>query len=97
VGNNFQFNLLTAGYLEVKKIEPMLVLWLRVFRTASFDDFNKGFQRAFLRYGPSQKIKPQWHTFAEVAELQSKPKTIVNPEPAFVILAELCQKATLPM
>lgn len=96
VGNNFQFNLLTQGYLEVKKIEPLLVFMVEgAFRTSSFDDFNKGFQRAF--YDTAQpKIKPQWHSFAEVAALQKKKpkKTIVNIGTGFCNTCKVMSKAT---
>jgi len=96
VGNNFQFNLLTQGYLEVKKIEPLLVFTVEgAFRTSSYDDFNKGFQKAF--YDTVQpKIKPQWHSFSEVAELQKKKpkKTIINLGASFCNTCRVMTKAT---
>lgn len=78
VGNNFQFNLLTQGYMEAKKIEPLLVFMVEgAFRTVGYDDFNKDFQKAFYDTAPP-KIKPQWHTFSEAMELQKKkPKKIL--------------------
>ena len=96
VGNNFQFNLLTQGYLEVKKLEPLLVFTVEgAFRTSSYDDFNKGFQKAF--YDTVQpKIKPQWHSFSEVTELQKKKskKTIINLGASFCNTCRVMTKAT---
>jgi thioredoxin-related protein len=98
VGNNYQFNLLSQGYLEVKKLEPILVFVVEgSFRTSSFDDFNKEFQRAF--YDTVQpKIKPEceWHTFAEVAELQKKKpkKTLVTMGSSFCNTCRVMVKGT---
>ena len=96
VGNNFQYNMLTQGYMEVKKIEPLLVFMVEaVFRTASFDDFNVGFQKAFYDTMPP-KIKPQWHSFSEALELQKKKpkKIIVNLEASFCNSCKVMTKAT---
>ncbi|MGZ3863570.1 MAG: DUF255 domain-containing protein [Bacteroidia bacterium] len=96
VSNNFQFNLLTQGYMEVKKIEPLLVFVVEgAFRTSTFDDFNKSFQRAF--YDTTKpKIKPDWHTFAEVAQLQKKKakKTIVSIGASFCNTCRVMNKGT---
>ncbi|MGZ3902979.1 MAG: DUF255 domain-containing protein [Bacteroidia bacterium] len=96
VSNNFQFNLLTQGYMEVKKIEPLLVFVVEgAFRTSSFDDFNKSFQRAF--YDTTKpKIKPDWHTFAEVAQLQKKKpkKTIISIGASFCNTCRVMNKGT---
>ena len=42
------FNMSAQGYLEVKKIEPMLVFTLEnAFRNSSFEDFNSQFEKSF--------------------------------------------------
>ena len=39
--NNFEYNLLTQGYLDEKKIEPILIFMVEnAWRTSIFDDFN---------------------------------------------------------
>ncbi len=96
VANNFQFNLLTQGYLETKKIEPLLVFTVEgAFRTSTFDDFNKGFQKAF--YDTVQpKIKPRWQGFTEALELQKKKpkKIIINLGAGFCNTCRVMTKAT---
>jgi thioredoxin-related protein len=96
VGNNLQYNLLTQGFMEVKKLEPLLIFMVEnAFRTASYDDFDKGFQRAF--YDTSMpKIRPQWHTFDELAELQKKKprKILVNLNTGFCNSCRVMTKGT---
>ena len=78
VANNYQFNLLSQGYLEVKKIEPLLVFTVEnAFKTASFDDFNKNFTHTFTDT-TFVKNQPKVYTFNEALELQKKhPKKIL--------------------
>jgi thioredoxin-related protein len=78
VTNNFEYNLLTQGYLEDKKIEPLLVFMVEnAWQTSVFDDFNKHFTRAFYdtNYAKGQvKI----YTIQEVEKLQKKkPKKVL--------------------
>ncbi len=77
--NNFQFNLLSAGYLETKKIEPILIFTVEnAFRTSNFEDFNAAFEKTFYDTSAYDK-KIKWSTFEEVNKLQKKKskKTIV--------------------
>jgi len=78
VSNNFQFNLLTQGYLEPKKIEPLLIYTVEnAFRTSPYEDFNKNFQHTFYDT-VFTKVPAQWKTFDEVTALQKKkPKKII--------------------
>jgi thioredoxin-related protein len=78
VANNFQFNLLSQGFLETKKIEPLLVFTVEnAFKTASFDDFNKNFEYTFTDTNFVKK-QPKVYTFKEALELQKKhPKKIL--------------------
>lgn len=49
ITNNYQFNLLTQGYLEDKKIEPILVFMVEnAWQTSTFDEFNKHFNQTFV-------------------------------------------------
>ena len=86
VSNNYQFNLLSQGYLDVKKIEPLLVFVVEgAFRTSSFDDFNKHFSNAFYDTVFVKK-KPKEYSFSEAQEMQKKKskKILVN------IYADFC-------
>jgi thioredoxin-related protein len=48
VKNEFGINMIAQGYLERKKMEPMLVFQVEnVYRSSSFDDFNVQFEKAF--------------------------------------------------
>ena len=78
VSNNFQFNLLSQGYLEVRKIEPLLIYTVEnVFRTTAFEEFKTNFEKAFY---DTVKITPviKWYSMNEALELQKKkPKKII--------------------
>ncbi len=78
VSNNFQFNLLSQGYLEVRKIEPLLIYTVEnVFRTTAYEDFKVNFERTFY---DTTKITPtvKWYSMSEALELQKKkPKKII--------------------
>ena len=72
VSNNYQFNLLTQGYLEVKKIEPLLVYTVEnVWHSTSYDDFKNNFEKTF---NDSIKKKPEvkWYTINEALEQRTK-------------------------
>ena len=77
VGNNYQFNLLSQGYLEVKKIEPLLLFTVEgAFRTSSYDDFSKHFNHTFTDTVFIKK-NPKTYSFNEALALQKKhPKKI---------------------
>jgi thioredoxin-related protein len=96
VANNLQFNLLTQGYMDVKKIEPLLVFIVEgAFRTSDYDNFNAGFQKAFYDTN-SPKIKPEWHSFSEAMALRQKKskKIIVNIGASFCNTCRVMTKAT---
>jgi thioredoxin-related protein len=49
IANNFQFNLLSQGFLEDKKIEPILVFMVEnAWQTSAFEEFNKHFLQTFV-------------------------------------------------
>jgi thioredoxin-related protein len=98
VGNNFQYNLLTQGYLEAKKIEPLLVFFVEgAFRTSTYDDFNKNFQRAFYDT-VFPKIRPQWKSFPDALQAtQKKPKKmLVVIDASFCNTCKVITRAALP-
>jgi thioredoxin-related protein len=46
--NRFQLNLTAPGYLDVKRIEPMLIFSVEnVFRNSDYNEFEKQFEKAF--------------------------------------------------
>ena len=80
VNNNFQFNLLTQGYLDVRKIEPLLIYTLEnIFRTSSYEDFNNKFSLTFydsLKLNRPERVK--WLNWDEAFQLKNKtPKKIM--------------------
>ncbi len=98
VANNFQFNLLTQGYLDVKKIEPLLVFCVEgAFRAASYDDFKKNFDHAFYDT-IFPKIKPLWKSFPEVIQLEKKTpkKVMVILTTGFCNTCKVMVKTTIP-
>lgn len=79
--SDFALSMLAAGYLDEKKIEPMLVFALEnAFRNSSFDDFNAQFQKAFFDSTLEDKLKTlKWElpkTYFAKTEKRKK-KTLV--------------------
>lgn len=96
VSNNFQFNLLSSGYLEAKKIEPLLIYTVEnAFRTASYEDFNKHFQHAFYDT-VFAKVPAPWRSFGEALGAHSKKprKIIVSLNTGFCNTCRVMTKTT---
>ena len=76
--NDFTYNLLTQGYLDEKKIEPMLIFMVEnVWQTTVFDEFNKHFTHTFTDTA-YKKIPVKEYTFSEVQNLmKKKPKKVL--------------------
>jgi thioredoxin-related protein len=78
VNNNFQFNLLSQGFLEVRKIEPLLIYTVEnVYRTTQYDDFRVNFERTF--YDTTKIVdEVKWYSMNEALALhKKKPKKIL--------------------
>ncbi len=77
----FRLNMMAAGYLDAQKIEPMLVFTVEnVFRNASFDDFNKNFEKSFRDSTLDDQLKKlKWLSPKEAFNFpaKEKKKTIV--------------------
>lgn len=80
VSNNFEYNLLSQGFLEEKKLEPLLVYTVEnVFKSAPYEEFSAQFNNTFYDttftkgYIKSYSIK-------EIEKLQNKKtkKILVN-------------------
>jgi thioredoxin-related protein len=79
VNNNFQFNLLSQGYLDIRKLEPLLIFTVEnVFRSTPYEAFNEKFEKTF--YDTTKlKYEPKW---LNINEAISKQK--VNPKKIMV-------------
>ncbi|MCE3259908.1 MAG: thioredoxin [Bacteroidetes bacterium] len=73
VTNNFEFNRLSQGFLDDKKIEPILVFMVEnAWRTTVFDEFNKHFTKSF--YDTTFKKTPVKLTSIKELEKTNKKK-----------------------
>jgi len=78
ITNNFEYNLLTQGFLEDKKIEPILIFMVEnAWQTTVYDDFGKHFNNTFYdTVFPKAPVKV--YTIQEVEKLQEKkPKKVL--------------------
>lgn len=98
VNNNFQFNLLTQGYLDVRKIEPLLIYTVEnIFRTTSYEDFSTKFSLTFydsLKINHPEKIN--WISWKEAMQNQKKKskKIIVNVSTPWCSGCKVMQQST---
>lgn len=78
VSNNFEYNLLSQGYLEEKKIEPLLVYTVEnVFKSAPYEEFAKQFEHTFYDT-VFTKSYVKYCSLKEIEKLQKKkPKKIL--------------------
>lgn len=78
VANNFQFNLLSQGYMEVRKIEPILIFTVEnAYRTTAYEEFRLSFEKTFYDTAKTDRDL-KWYTMKEALELQKKkPKKIM--------------------
>jgi thioredoxin-related protein len=79
--NEFTFSMIAQGYLDIKKIEPILVYELEnVFRNSGFEDFERLYNKAFYDTSITEKNKQvKWLKPAEffVGQDSTKKKTLV--------------------
>ena len=78
VTNNFEYNLLTQGYYDETKIQPLLVFMIEnVWRTGIFDEFNLNFTRTFTDTN-FKKAPLKLYQIADLEKLQKiKPKKVL--------------------
>src|SRR6218665_2876098 len=96
VTNNFEYSLLTQGFMEEKKMEPILVFMVEnAWRTGIFDEFNKHFTHTFYDTAFS-KTPVKIYSIAEVEKLQKKKpkKVLVNVGASFCNTCRVMQKTT---
>ncbi len=78
VTNNFEFNLLSQGYLEDKKIEPLLIYTVEnVYKSSNYEDFAAQFNHTFYDTTFVKGVI-KIHSLKEIEILQKKkPKKIL--------------------
>jgi len=96
ITNNYEYNLLTQGFLEDRKIEPILIFMVEMaYKSASFDDFNERFTKTWSDTAfPKKYIKT--YSFKEAVELNKKKpkKMIVNIYAGFCNTCRVMNKTT---
>jgi thioredoxin-related protein len=96
VSNNYEFNLLSQGYLDEKKIEPILIFTLEnVFRTTQYEDFSERFTKTFYdTVFPKKEIKT-YSMQEAIALSKKKPKKfLVNVTAGFCNSCKVQTKTT---
>jgi thioredoxin-related protein len=80
VTNNFEYNLLSQGFIEDKKIEPLLIFMVEnAWRNSVYDEFSKHFNRTFIDTN-YVKTQVKIYSVSELEKLQKKKpkKVLVN-------------------
>jgi len=96
VTNNYEYNLLTQGYLEDKKIEPILIFMVEnAWRTSIFDEFNKHFTHTFYDT-VFAKAPVKFTSFEDLEKLQKKKskKVLVHITAGFCNTCKVMTKTT---
>jgi thioredoxin-related protein len=78
ITNNFEFNLLSQGYMDEKKLEPLLIFLVEnVFRTTQYEDFSERFTKSFYdTMFPKKQIKT-YSIQEAIVLMKTKPKKIL--------------------
>ena len=96
ITNNYNFNMLSQGYLEDKKLEPFLVFMVEnAWQTTQFEEFNKHFNHTFTDTNFAKK-PVKFYTIQEVEQLQKKKpkKVLVNIGADFCNTCMIMNKTT---
>lgn len=91
VTNNYEYNLLTQGYLEDKKIEPILVFMVEnAWQNSVYEEFQKHFNNTFYDTAFA-KAPVKLYSIEEVQQLQKK-----KPKKVLISFdAEFCNTCTV--
>ncbi|MBS1634393.1 MAG: DUF255 domain-containing protein [Bacteroidetes bacterium] len=95
VTNNFEFNLLSQGYLDDRKIQPLLVYTVEnVFKTSGYEDFAHQFDKTFFDTVTPKLVKT--YSLKEIEQLQKKKprKVLVNISAGFCNACKVQNKMT---
>ena len=79
MNNNFKFQLSAAGYLDIPKIEPLLVFTIEnVYLTTSAEEFQKKYSEAFYDTALVKRHPVKWLNINEAIELnKTKPRKLL--------------------
>jgi len=79
MNNNFKFALSAAGYLDIPKIEPLLVFTLEnVYLATKVEEFQKRYSQAFYDTASVKKYPVRWLGMNEALMMnKTKPKKIL--------------------
>lgn len=73
MSNNFKFSLSAAGYLDIQKIEPLLVFTLEnVYMTCKAEEFQKRYKQAFYDTSEVKRFPVKWVSMQEALEQNKK-------------------------
>lgn len=84
--NEFLLSMLASGYLETKKIEPILIFTLEnAFRNSGYDDFRIGYESAFYDTTIDKRLeKLKWklpkESFSQNVKSEKKKLLFINSE-----------------
>ncbi|MDP1744977.1 MAG: DUF255 domain-containing protein [Bacteroidota bacterium] len=97
VSNNFEFNLLSQGYLDEKKMEPLLIFVVEnVFKNSSYEDFEERFNKTFVDTTAFIKKEVRTYDLKEALALQKKQpkKLLINIYTNFCNSCRVMNKTT---
>lgn len=96
VSNNYEFNLLSQGYLDERKIEPILIFTVEnAFRTTQYEDFSERFSKTFTdTLFPKKEIKTYSIQEAMVLSKKKPKKILVNITAGFCNTCKVQTKTT---
>ena len=78
IANKYQFNLLTQGFLEDKKIEPILIFMVEnAWKSSDFNEFNKHFNQTFMDTNYKKIQVPTVQIKNIEATVKKKPKKVL--------------------
>lgn len=96
VTNNYEYSLLSQGFIEDKKLEPLMIFILEnAWKNSGYEEFAKHFQQTFYDTAfPKAPVK--MYSIAEVEQLQKKKprKVLVNMAAEFCNTCKVMAKTT---
>lgn len=97
VTNNYEYNLLSQGFLEEKKIEPILIYMVEnVFKSTPYEKFSEQFNRTFYDTAFVKK-RVKTYSYKEIEKLQKKKprKVLINISTGFCNSCKVQNATTL--
>ncbi len=97
ITNNFEYTLLSQGYMEDKKIEPILIFMVEnAWRNAHFEEFNRYFTRTFYdTVFPKKPVKLSSIQKIEKQQKKKPKKTLVFVTTGFCNSCKMMEKSTM--